>query len=308
MKYIITGGNSFLGTALCKLLVSNNHEVVVACRKTSNVDNVPQSPSVEIIRYEGLDDMKSLLSIGHADVFVHLAWNGTGHDGRDNHEIQEQNINNSLDAIDLAHQLGCCLFVEAGSQAEYGIVAGKMLETTECCPQNEYGKAKLKFGDLASEKCQNLGMKFIHLRILSVFGETDHLWTLVMSCVRKMLNNEDVQLSSCEQLWNFISVPDAVKQIYLLCQHAINDSHFKSEIYLIGSNDTRVLRSFVDEMYHLTKSKSKLLFGLYNNSGVVSLNPNMSKTEKATGGFVSDFTFGQIVTNIIRNFKNGIYD
>lgn len=308
MKYIITGGNSFLGTALCKLLVSNNHEVVVACRKTSNVDNVPQSPSVEIIRYEGLDDMKSLLFIGHADVFVHLAWNGTGHDGRDNHEIQEQNINNSLDAIDLAHQLGCCLFVEAGSQAEYGIVAGKMLETTECCPQNEYGKAKLKFGDLASEKCQNLGMKFIHLRILSVFGETDHLWTLVMSCVRKMLNNEDVQLSSCEQLWNFISVLDAVKQIYLLCQHAINDSHFKSEIYLIGSNDTRVLRSFVDEMYHLTKSKSKLLFGLYNNSGVVSLNPNMSKTENATGGFVSDFTFGQIVTNIIRNFKNGIYD
>lgn len=308
MKYIITGGNSFLGTALCKLLVSNNHEVVVACRKTSNVDNVPRSPSVNIIRYEGLDNMKSLSTIGHADVFVHLAWNGTGHNGRDNHEIQVQNIECSLDAIDMAHQLGCSLFVEAGSQAEYGIVEGKMRETTACCPKNEYGKAKLKFGELASEKCQNIGMKFMHLRILSVFGETDHPWTLVMSCIRKMLNNEDVQLSSCEQLWNFISVPDAVKQIYLLCQHAINDSHFKSEIYLIGSNDTRVLRSFVDEMYHLTKSKSKLLFGLCNNSRVVSLNPNMSKTEKATGGFVSDFTFGQIVTNIIRNFKNGIYD
>lgn len=308
MRYVITGGNSFLGTALCKLLASNNHEVVVACRKNSNVDNVPQSPSVEIIRYEGLDNMTSLLTIGHADVFVHLAWNGTGHDGRDNHEIQEQNITYSLNAVDIANKLGCRLFVESGSQAEYGIVQGKMSETTECHPQNEYGKAKLKFGELASRICLKDGMKFIHLRILSVFGEADHPWTLVMSCIRKMLSNEDVELSSCEQLWNFVYVSDAVKQIYLLCQNALEKESFKSEIYLIGSNDTRVLRSFVDEMYHLTKSKSNLLFSSYNTPSVVSLNPDMNKTEEATGGFVSDYTFGEVVMNIIDNFKKGIYD
>lgn len=308
MKYVITGGNSFLGTALCKLLVSNNHEVVIACRTNSNVLGIPQSPLVKIYRYEGLENMKSLLAVDHADVFIHLAWNGTGHAGRDNPEIQEQNIVNSLDAINIANQLDCKLFVEAGSQAEYGILKGKMLETTECNPLNEYGKAKLKFGELASKKCQDIGMKFIHLRILSVFGETDHSWTLVMSCIRKMLNNEEIQLTSCEQLWNFVSVPDAVKQIYLLCQHAISDLRFKSETYLIGSYDTRVLRSFVDEMYHLTKSKSRLVFGSYDSTNIVSLNPDMSKTAKATGGFISDYTFGQIVLKVISNFKNGIYD
>lgn len=308
MRYVITGGNSFLGVALCKQLVANQHEVIVACRKHSKIGDIPQSPLVDIVRYEGLHDMSTLLSIGHADVFIHLAWNGTGHDGRDNHEIQEQNIAYSLEAVGLANNLGCKLFVESGSQAEYGIVQGKMLETTECHPQNEYGRAKLVFGELASQKCQELGMKFIHLRILSVFGETDHPWTLVMSCIRKMLNNEDVQLSSCEQLWNFVSVSDAARQIYLLSQSAMAKDGFETEIYLIGSNDTRILRSFVDEIYHLTKSKSKLLFGSHPVSNVVSLNPLMSKTEKATGGFISDHTFGEVVMKIINKYKKENYD
>ncbi|MBQ9093573.1 MAG: NAD(P)-dependent oxidoreductase [Prevotella sp.] len=308
MRYVITGGNSFLGAALCKLLVSKGHEVIVACRKNSKTDAILQSPLVEIVRYEGLHNMTSVLKIGSADVFIHLAWNGTGHEGRDNHEVQEENITYSLEAVNIAKKLNCKLFVEAGSQAEYGIVEGKMSESTECHPLNEYGKAKLKFGEVASKRCLEFGMKFIHLRILSVFGETDHPWTLVMSCVRKMLNNEDIQLSSCEQLWNFVSVSDAVKQIYLLCKNALDKTNFRSEIFLIGSNDTRVLRSFVNEIHHLTKSKSKLLFGTYNGSTVVSLYPDMSKTENATGGFISDYTFGEVVTNIINKFRNGDHD
>ena len=151
-------------------------------------------------------------------------------------------------------------------------------------------------------------MKFIHLRIVSIYGDTDHLWTLVMSSIRKMLNNEDVQLSSCEQKWNFVYIKDAVKQMFLLCEHALNTSDFKSETYLIGSKDTRVLKDYVNEMYKLTESKSRLLFGEYTPANVVSLEPIMDKTEAATGGFISDYTFEQVVKIIINNYKNNVYE
>jgi len=129
-----------------------------------------------------------------------------------------------------------------------------------------------------------------------------------MSSIRKMLNNEEVLLSSCEQKWNFVYIKDAVKQMLLLCEHALNTPNFKSEIYLIGSKDTRVLKDYVYEMYRLTASTSKLVFGGFTPANTVSLEPVMDKTESATGGFISDYTFEQVVNVIIKNYKNNIYE
>lgn len=304
MRYLITGGNSFIGVSLCKRLLTEGHEVVVVCRKTSSC-LLKESEHVRIVRYGDLSDMRSLTGqVDHADVFVHLAWGGTSHEGRDNRELQEENIRCSMDALDVAGHIGSQLFVEAGSQAEYGFVNGPITEETPCHPENEYGKAKLRFGELAEDYCAHNGMKFIHLRIVSVFGETDHPGTLVMSCIRKMLNNEDVQLSACQQLWNFVDVEDAVMQIYLLTQYALGSQDFKSEIYLIASRDTRKLRSFVEEMRILTHTKSTLRFGEYTPANVVTLDPVMDKTAEATNGFIASKTFGDVIKQIITEYTH----
>lgn len=307
MNLVISGGNSFLGVNLCQLLVKEGHNVTLFCRKEPIFQK--HISNVSIIKYDSLSEIRNASSsIGSIDVFIHLAWAGTGHEGRNNVSIQNENIEYSLLAIQVAKEHGCKLFVEAGSQAEYGFVSGKMTEETPCNPENEYGRAKLEFGKRAEVLCRQYEMKFIHLRILSLFGEKDHPWTLVMSSIRKMMNNEDVHLSSCEQLWNFTNVEDASKQIYLLCNNALSKSDFKSEIYLICSNDTRKLRSFVEEIKILTKSSSRLIYGEYQPDNVVSLDPSTDKTSQATGGFISETTFGQVVNRIIDNYKNGIYD
>lgn len=309
LTYIISGASSFIGLELTRQLICLGNRVIALCRKTSrNLPLLLDIDGVEIV-YSDLEHIDYLLGKDLvADVFVHLAWIGTGRESRNDKTIQNRNIMYSENAFEVACQAHCKLFVEAGSQAEYGIVQGVMTEDTPCFPLSEYGCAKLKFGEIASGKCKSVNMKFIHLRILSVFGKADHPWTLIMTSIKKMLNNEDVELSSCEQLWNFVDVRDAVKQIYLLCEHALNTPDFSSEIYLIGSNDTRKLRSFVNEIYLLTKSKSKLIWGSITSDHIVSLNPCMDKTELATGGFISSVTFGQVIIDIIRNYKDKLYD
>jgi nucleoside-diphosphate-sugar epimerase len=212
-------------------------------------------------------------------VFIHLAWAGTGHGGRDNTVIQQQNVKCTKEAMQAAHQMGCKLFVMAGSQAEYGITNEPQKEDMECQPFSEYGKAKLQVQQECSRLAEKLGMKYLHLRIFSLFGENDHPWTLVMSCIDKMLRNEPIELSSCTQNWNFLYVKDAAWQIVQLCEYALETDGFNHEIYNVASDDTRPLKQFVECMKKMTKSQSELRYGTIVPERFVSLQPSLAKLQ-----------------------------
>jgi hypothetical protein len=121
-----------------------------------------------------------------------------------------------------------------------------------------------------------------------------------MSCVDKMLRGETMELSSCTQKWNFLYVKDAVKQIYLLCLYALKNPECKAEVFNIASKDTRVLKDFVQEIYMLSNSNSILNFDVVRPTNVVSLDPDISKTEAATD-FISDYVFKDV--DFAKNFK-----
>ena len=54
-----------------------------------------------------------------------------------------------MDAVNLAHRLGCEFFIGAGSQAEYGRVEGKLNAQVPTNPENGYGMAKLCAGQMS---------------------------------------------------------------------------------------------------------------------------------------------------------------
>lgn len=302
MKYVITGATSFIGIELTELLLGLGHSVVAVCRPESkSLSGLPSSAGIVMA---GMEDYHSLDSkISSADVFVNLAWNGTGHDGRDAAAVQEDNVRHTGDAMAAALRMGCKLFVEAGSQAEYGSTMEPQTEESECHPFSEYGKAKLRVKDMGFDLAGRSGMKYLHLRIFSVFGENDHPWTLVMSSLDRMLASEQVDLSPCTQNWNFVYVKDAVGVIAGLCRHAVENSGFRHEIYNVASKDTRVLKEFVEEMKELAHSESVLNYGAVIPANMVSLQPCMDKTISASG-FEGFHRFDDVVSSIIAKKNN----
>lgn len=306
MKFVITGATSFIGLELIDLLLLQGHAVVAVCRDGSQkLSKIPLGVTVVTAEMSEYGDLCHFIE--HADVFVNLAWGGTGHEGRNDVDSQKANIVYTTAAIWAADKMGCKLFVETGSQAEYGSTLIPQRETNDCQPFSEYGKAKLKVKNVGFGLSKQIGIKYIHLRIFSMFGEGDHSWTLVMSAIRKMLRNEQVDLSPCTQNWNFVYVKDAVQIIMELCVNAINSSSFQHEVYNIASNDTRPLKNFIEEMKQLSKSESFLNYGAVVPQKIVSLQPDISKTLKASG-FKEFHDFSEVITNIINSYKNGIYD
>ena len=107
-----------------------------------------------------------------------------------------------------------------------------------------------------------------------------------------MINNEDVNLSKCTQLWNFLNVKDAVKALIKLIDAP-------SGVYNLGSNDTRVLKDYIYEIKNITNSKSKLLFDTVGNEvKVVDVNPDISKI-KNTIDWKPNYTFERGIKEII---------
>lgn len=303
MKIVITGATSFIGKSLTDLAIECGNEVFAVCRDIKKANKLfKPDKNLKIIeltleRYNDLPD-----NIHTADIFIHLAWAGTSVNEREIHEIHQKNIVYTKVAMFAAKQLGCTLFVDSGSQAEYGIYNGKINEDTPCNPISEYGKAKLAVFNFGKEYCSKVGLKYLHLRVFSVFGEMDHPHTLIMTAIKKFMANEPLQLTSCTQKWNFLYIRDAVKQIYALCQNVYYDPAFTYGVYNIASKDTRTLKDFVYRMKELSESQSVLEFGEIKSPNTVTLDPDVSKTFNRIG-FISAYTFDEAFKFVMDRLK-----
>lgn len=277
MKFFITGASSFIGVELCRYLANNGHQVIAMSRRENEqLNDIANNGYLQVFYADMQNLMERVIDV-KADVFIHLAWAGALLGQRDNQELQEGNISFSLECVKLSKRMGCQLYVDAGSQAEYGIVPGVITEETPCHPVSAYGKAKLQMYRETCDLTQRLGLKYIHLRILSVYGENDHPNTLIISSLKKLKNNEPIELRSGGQKWNYVYVKDATRQIAELSIHALNDEGFRQEVYNIASDDTRKLQDFIISMKEITGSASELTFGGYNPEKDVNLNPNIKK-------------------------------
>ena len=386
MKILISGVSSFLGIYTAKELISQGHQVYGIVRKESkNREKLESLRGLQLISVdmkafssyaeegklalaEGIRKQEDSFSReaafsrnGYAleslvpndlDAIIHFAWDGVGSKGRENPEIQEQNLLMSKGFYQWGLQNGVKYFLFAGSQAEYGRGTRENPE-----PVSAYGKAKLSFsryglsGGRAAEdsafpkQCfrsfddteeteqekaketeqkaeqkaeqkteqkaeQENPMKFLDLRIFSVYGVGDHETTLVHTLVQAVLEDRSMDLSPCSQMWNFMEARDLARAIAFLLEGG-----FGSGTYDLCSQDSRPLKDYVLEIESLGKaflekkegktlstSSSLLRFGerASNAEGPADLKPSIK--DLYDRGFQEKISFQQGIEELYQHF------
>lgn len=348
MKILISGVSSFLGIYTAKELLSQGHQVYGIVRKESknrekleslrglqliSVDMKAFSSYVEegeIALAEGIRKQEDSFSREAAfsrdgfalaslvpndlDAIIHFAWDGVGSKGRENPEIQEQNLLMSKGFYQWGLQTGVKYFLFAGSQAEYGRGTRENPE-----PVSAYGKAKLSFsryglsGGKAEESYsfqeQEPQMDFLDLRIFSVYGIGDHESTLVQTLVQAVLAGQSMDLSPCSQMWNFMEARDLARAIAFLLEGG-----FGSGTYDLCGKDSRPLKDYVLEIEALGKAflekkegkkawaTSLLRFGerASNAEGPVDLKPSVK--DLYDRGFQEKISFSQGIEELYQYF------
>lgn len=365
MKILISGVSSFLGIYTAKELLAQGHELYGIVRKESkNREKLEslrglQLISVDMKAFSGFAEggelalteairkpedsfsreaafsrgdyaIESLLP-KDLDAIIHFAWDGVGSKGRENPEIQEQNLSMSKGFYQWGLQSGVKYFLFAGSQAEYGRGTRENPE-----PVSAYGKAKLSFsryglsGGKGEEgysfqeqerkplgftektrqgKEQEPQMAFLDLRIFSVYGIGDHESTLVQTLVQAVLAGQSMDLSPCSQMWNFMEARDLARAIAFLLE-----GDFGSGTYDLCGKESRPLKDYVLEIEALGKAflekkedkkaraTSLLHFGerASNAEGPVDLKPSVK--DLYDRGFQEKISFSQGIEELYQYF------
>jgi nucleoside-diphosphate-sugar epimerase len=212
---------------------------------------------------------------------------GTTGEARNDTGLQTENIQCTLDAVQLAQRLGCNTFIGAGSQAEYGRVEGRLDATTPTFPENGYGVAKLCAGQLSRIECEKRGMRHIWTRILSVYGPWDGESSMVTSTINKLLRGESPSLTPGEQQWDYLYSGDAARALLAAGERGVS-----GKVYCIGSGQARPLKEYIDIMRNQIDPTLPLGFGEvpYGEKQVMYLCGDISDLTRDTG-FVPETDF-----------------
>ncbi|MBR6903081.1 MAG: NAD(P)-dependent oxidoreductase [Clostridia bacterium] len=286
---IVTGASGMIASALIRNLIQKGVKVYALCKpgegKNDEFFNSPlvRAIDVDISRLEDAYE-----KIGEkCDVLYHFAWLGTFGGIRDDAYLQNDNIKYTLDAVALAHKTGCTCFVGAGSQAEYGSVTEKLTAKTPTAPTTGYGIAKLAAGNLSRLYAQNLNIRHIWVRILSVYGQKGNPNAIIPSSIAKLAKGEHCPFTPAEQDWDFMHCDDVAEAFYL-----IGEKGRDGAIYPLGTGSTRKLKDYITELRDIVNKDATVGIGElpYNKNQVMYLCADISELTADTG-FVSSISF-----------------
>ena len=305
MIAVITGGTSFIGAALSKCLLDAGVVCYAIVRPESKrISAFPQGyPGLHIVRGR-LDSPETWVGeIPKCDAFFHFAWDGVSAKGRADPNIQHSNVGMAIMCLKTAARLGTKRFVFSGSQAEYGLIDGPITEDSPCTPVIEYGKGKLQFLGEAEKLCEELGIEYVHLRIFSVYGPGDHPWTLVSQCLESFTQDRVIELTSCEQTWNFLHVEDAARAIYQLANCDLKGQH----VFNIAGDENIPLYRYVDIMWHLCGNRGMPAYGRYANpvERIHGIEPSIDRLKRVTG-WQPQISFEDGIREMIGNMEDGL--
>lgn len=299
MRVIITGATSMIGAALARECLSRGHAVLALVREgTRRMARLPVSDALRV-EFADLDTLGSVQGDGSPyDVCYHLAWGSTEKAVRDDPIAQERNIRATLDAVNMAHRLGCRVFIGAGSQAEYGPVEGVISAETPANPLSAYGMAKLAAGMLSRKLCAQYGMRHIWGRIFSVYGCNDNEGTMLNYAIDQFLRGEPAKFSAAAQMWNYLYETDAGAMFCLLGEKDVAPG-----VYCIANPESEVLRTYIETLREVFGGDARCEFAP-PVPGTAGLNVDMEKTLEAIG-YMPQVSFREGIAAVIQNRRIG---
>ncbi|WP_166144866.1 NAD(P)-dependent oxidoreductase [Methylosinus sp. RM1] len=281
MRVFLTGGSGFLGAEATRLLVEAGHECAVLLRGDIEATRLaPLAARLHAIRGDlfAPESYREALTNFAPDALLHSGWRGVA--GAERNDLgQLDNIVATGRLAAAAADAGARILIGVGSQAEYGLLFGRVAEDAATEPTTLYGVAKLAAGRALLAIAAERGLRAAWGRVFSLYGPGEARPWLVPSLIRSFAAGRSPDLTACEQIWEFTHVCDAAAALLALLDHEAHG------VFNIGSGEPTPLRDAVLLLRDLTEPGVAPRFGStpYRPDQIMHLEADISRICAATG-------------------------
>ncbi|MEN0059439.1 MAG: NAD(P)-dependent oxidoreductase [Bdellovibrio sp.] len=272
MKVFLTGSTGGIGGWVYKELQQHGIEVAALIRPSSSGSLNLSGPVI----HGDLTDLAAIESEFarfQPDVVIHLAWLGVDQKEKSN-PGQIHNLQALAELLRLSQKYKVRSFIGMGSESEYGVHNKKIDENTPTLPRSHYALCKLAAGLLAQKMCQDAQIHFTWLRLFSSYGPNDRPGSLMSLLIKTLLAGKPMNLSGCEQVWDYIYVQDIAR---LIAEIAVTPR--EPGFYNLGGGQATVLKNIVLKIAALINPQAELHFGAipYSPGQLMHLEADISK-------------------------------
>ena len=287
MRYLVTGGAGFIGSAIATKLLNEKHDVyIIDNLKTGFISNVPK----KAIFIEGdfsKDATIEKLNDTKFDTIFHIGGQSSGEISFEDPEYDlNTNTLSTLKLLQYSIRTGCKKFIYASTMSAYGERESKEHFSEE---DNINPKSFYAVGKLASEKYMKIFAKqydisFVALRYFNVYGPGQNLENMKQGMVsiylKQFLDDSFKEVTVKGDLNRFrdlIYIDDVVD---ITIESSKNDK-FKNKIINVGTGKKTTVNTILNLIRKYTNSSKKIIvsegtpgdqFGIYaDNKLLLSL-------------------------------------
>ena len=267
LKTWVTGATGFIGSNIAKHLIDQGNSVIATHRNSSNFEKCNDfADRIEWVNTDKSDWEANIIN-SKPDILIHTAWGGIDASQRNDWGIQLENFEFSRLYFDLAKKATIKKVVALGSQAEYGNKKYAAKEEDELVPEDAYGAVKILTTNYLRAIFNASDTTWYWIRIYSLFGENENPNWLIPSTVSRILKNETINLTACEQIYNYLYIGDFLNYF----DKIINDEKRRGGVYNICNSDSIRLKDFLMMTCNTLNADDKLL-----NFGALPYRPNQN--------------------------------
>ena len=230
-EIFITGATGFLGSNLVKKFLSKGFNIHALIRKNSDRSRLINVPNINYIESRG-DYIQNFFKENKLDILIHTACN-YGRGNEDHKEILNTNINLGEELINLCNKFNVPLFINTHSALPKDL--------------NIYSSSKHEFNDILKKR--KGPTKILNFVFDYMYGPHDDENKFVLFLIKKILANESIQLTKCEQKRDFIYIDDLVEAYFLAVENFDNNLSQIFYEHEVSSGEVIVLKDFVNELF-----------------------------------------------------------
>ena len=248
---LVTGGNGFIGSWLCKNLVENNAEVtamVYADNEMFQKQGIADSVKVVIGDIGNREEIEKAFSESKPDVCFHLAAKSTQEQVvEDEKAAFETNVEGTRNVLEEAKKYGSAIVFISTARAYGDLTEECVDEEQPLIGTGQYAKSKIAAENVCREFSKDVSIGIA--RLTNVFGGYDSNYSrLVPSTVRNLLAGKPAQIyGKGESLRDMLYIEDVVEGLLMLGQKALSQK-LEAEAFNIASGNARSLKEVVEEI------------------------------------------------------------